>query len=486
MNLAFWQSRKDQPLAGLLRRLRDRLDQWLPLLSFPAPESRQLLRRIAIMERDIILPLKVAGIAMLCHSFYARPWVKQVLTSLDVAVESMQFLLAFYIGANVLMAIGFLAMRRLPLPLVQWNVYTSCLMDGLLLSALTLVTGGYQSFLYWFFLPLIVRSSFSVPRATSQLLLNVSLCFCYVVAGSMEIAIAGHLAHYEQLQDIELQTGGLTDRADRETLVLRTFVLLLMTACSYGVQILLERQRLALEEAREFAVREGQLRSAGRMAAEFVHSIKNPLAIINTTAYSLQRSLKDGQPEIREKVRIIQEEVERSDRIITQVMGYAQLSEGRVEKLDVVEELEAAIARVLPPGVEYPITVHRDYAAGLSPLLMQRRHLSETFINILQNAREALGARGGNIHVSAQRHGFDSVAVSIRDDGPGIPKGKHEQIFEAYYTTREKGTGLGLATAKHNVELYGGKIRVESELGKGACFTLLFPARALLDVNLHA
>jgi signal transduction histidine kinase len=364
-------------------------------------------------------------------------------------------------------------------------VYASCLLDGLFLSALTLVTGGYQSFLYWFFVPLILRSCYSVPRASSQLLLNITLCFCYVVAGLMEFTIARHLLYYETFWEIELETGGLTDRVEWETLVLRTFVLGLMTVCSFGVQVLLERQRLALEEAREFAVREGQLRSAGRMAAEFVHSIKNPLAIINTTAYSLQRTLRNGQPDAREKVRIIQEEVERSDRIITQVMGYAQLSEGRVEKLDVVEELDNAIERVLPPAANYPVVVHRDYTAGLSPLLMQRRHLSETFINILQNAREALGERGGNIYVAARRHGFDSVAVVLRDDGPGIPRGKHEQIFEAYYTTRDKGTGLGLSQVKHNVELYGGKIIVESELGKGASFTLLFPARALLDVNLQ-
>lgn len=486
MNPEFWQFQKDQPLAGMLRRLRGRFDQWLPILNFPAPEARQLIRRIALVERDIILPLKVAGIAMLCHSFYSRQWFREVLTSLDVAVEKTQLFLGIYIAANIVMAAGFLAMRRLPLALVQWNVYASCLMDGLLLSALTLVTGGYQSFLYWFFLPLILRSSFSVPRATSQLLLNATLCFCYVVAGSMEIAIAEHLMRLQEAQGIQLETGGLTDSVDRETLFLRIFVLLLMTACSYGVQMLLERQRLALEEAREFAVREGQLRSAGRMAAEFVHSIKNPLAIINNTAYSLQRSLKDARSETREQVRIIQEEVERSDRIITQVMGYAQLSEGRVEKLDVAEELDNAIARVLPEAANYPIRVHREYASGLSPLLMQRRHLSETFINILQNAREAIGSNGGNIFVSAYRHEFDSVAVTVRDDGPGIPPGKHEQIFEAYYTTREKGTGLGLSTVKHNVELYGGKIHVESKLGNGASFTLIFPARALLDVSLHA
>jgi signal transduction histidine kinase len=249
------------------------------------------------------------------------------------------------------------------------------------------------------------------------------------------------------------------------------------------VQVLLERQRRAVEEEREFAMREGQLRSAGRVAAEFTHQIKNPLAIINNAAFSLQRALKQGKAISTEQVRIIQEEVEHSDRIITQIMGYAQLSEGHVEKLNLVDELDHAIAQVFPPAAGYPIRIHGDYHTNdFPPMFMQRRHLLDTFVNLLQNAREALGDRGGNVFVSAQFDADYSSEVSIRDDGPGIPPDKQEGIFEAYYTTKEKGTGLGLATVKHNVELYGGTVRVESALGKGARFVLVFPAKAIIKL----
>jgi signal transduction histidine kinase len=71
----------------------------------------------------------------------------------------------------------------------------------------------------------------------------------------------------------------------------------------------------------------------------------------------------------------------------------------------------------------------------------------------------------------------------IRDDGPGIPPEKREKIFEAYYTTKEKGTGLGLATVRHNLELYGGSVKVESELGKGARFIVIFPARTFVRLE---
>jgi two-component system, NtrC family, sensor histidine kinase HydH len=252
-----------------------------------------------------------------------------------------------------------------------------------------------------------------------------------------------------------------------------------MTAVCYGVPVLLERQRQIAEEAREFAMREGQLRSAGRLAAEFAHQIKNPLAIINNAAFSLQRALREGRNDAGRQVAIIQEEVERSDRIVTQIMGYSQLTEGRVEKLSVPEEIDCALKQVFPPGADYGIRVTRTIASHFPPLLMQRGHISEILVNLLKNARDAL-QNGGELVIKAECRPDYSVTITIGDNGPGIPRDKLERVFEPYYTTKEKGTGLGLAIVKHNAELYGGWVRVESELGKGARFTLVFPGRTSL------
>jgi two-component system NtrC family sensor kinase len=258
----------------------------------------------------------------------------------------------------------------------------------------------------------------------------------------------------------------------------RLFMLWLLTACCYGVQVLAERQRRTLEEAREFALREGQLHSAGRLAAEFAHQIKNPLAIINNAAFSLQRALPGAKTDLAQQIGIIQEEVARADQVITQIMGYAQLSEGHVEKLNVIEEIEKALAQVFPVAVPTGIQIHRKFGYEFPPLLMQRGHLSEAISNLLLNAREVLGDRG-NVFVTASSQPDQTVEISVRDDGPGIAPDKIGRVFEAYYTTKERGTGLGLAIVKHNVELYGGSVRVESELGNGAEFTLIFPAKAL-------
>ena len=274
-----------------------------------------------------------------------------------------------------------------------------------------------------------------------------------------------------------------TEEAGPEPFVLRLSILLLMTVSCYGVQVLSFRQRIAEEEVEKSAAKNDELKAAGRLAAEIAHQLKNPLGIINNAIFSLQRGLKEGRNDFTQQIEIIREEIDRSDRILTQLMGYGQLSEGRVEKLNLPEELDRAIAEVLPPGTSYATQIQRNYDANLPEMLMQRSHLSVVLVNLLQNAREALAGHG-NIFVHAHSRNGNSVEISVGDDGPGIAADKLDKIFEAYFTTKEKGTGLGLAIVKHNVELYGGTVRVESELGKGARFILSFPAKTLIIKSL--
>ena len=453
--------------------------QWLKrlftLLEIPAPDPPRLLRRIEIMERNIVLPVKAVAIGFIFYSFVSTPWFGVTLSVVDVTVETVQYIFWFYVLASAALAALLLNMGRLPLAVVQWTVVTSSLVDGLFLTGMTIITGGLDSILFWLFVALIIRNAVSVPAGFSQLFLNFAISLCYVLVVALDISVAQNLDEFTRRAldwPVHEDLG--------EPFVLRLAVLLLTTVCCYGAQALLERQRLAVEEAEEFAAREGQLRSAGRLAAEFAHQIKNPLAIINNAAFSLQRALRDAKTEVAQQIGIIQEEVARADQVITQIMGYAQLSEGHVEKLNVIEELNRAMAQVFPSVMPTGIQVHREYGHGFPPLLMQRGHLSEILVNLLKNTREALVEKG-NVFVTADCHRDHSIEISVRDDGPGIAPDKIERIFEAYYTTKERGTGLGLAIVKHNVELYGGNVRVESELGKGAKFTLIFPQKALMN-----
>jgi signal transduction histidine kinase len=418
----------------------------------------------------------------------------------DLTVEVIQKFFLACLGFNLLLSGMLLFIRHFSLHAVQWMLFIGGILDGLILAMLVLLTNGFQSLLYWFFPALILRNALSLPLAGHQLTLNFAVSFFYLGAGLLqawltrtELVIAEVDNQLQIMQHLGLTNKVLLPAMDSrvrtalgmepanyqpEPFVLRVIVLFLVALICYGLQILLEKQRLADEEAREFAERQGQLAAAGRLSAEIAHQLKNPLSIINNSAFNLQRLIQPNQELMHSQVGIIREEVERADRIITELMGYAKLADGRVEKLEVVPELNRALEIVFPPAGQYPVEVVRRFEPGLPALMMQRGHLGEILVNILQNAREAM-AEGGRLEVTARLREDDGLEISIADSGPGIPPERQTQIFEAYYTTKSKGTGLGLAIVRQSLDFYGARARVESELGKGARFVLDFPARTL-------
>ncbi|HEX9046052.1 MAG TPA: HAMP domain-containing sensor histidine kinase [Verrucomicrobiae bacterium] len=481
-------------------------------------EPVEQAERIVSVQRNVVLPSK-AGICLvvLYYLFYSG-WLDDASATRSVAMDMLKQYFLIYLLCNAVGTLLFASWQRLPPALFQWVAFTMGLLDGLFVAGITIVTGGFGSIAFWLFPALIVVNSWSIRLAMPQIVLNLLLSGFYLGAvlltphlGGDESAIRGLPGRNTGAlratnspapesprataasATTPAHAGGAPPRSPRrniwpespteplggdvvtEQLILQLSVLWLLTVCCYGAQVLLERQRLALIEAAEFAAREGQLHSAGRLAAEFAHRLKNPLAIINNTAYSLQRSLRD-KPNAAQQIEIIQEEVARADKVITQVMGYAQLSEGRVEKLKVVEEVDRAISQVFPEAVPTGIELTKRLAGPFPPLLMQRGHLSEILVNLLSNARDALNGHG-HVSIVATVDRQHTVEISVADDGPGIPADRLGRVFEAYFTTKEKGTGLGLAIVKHNVELYSGNIKVDSELGKGAKFTVTFPAK---------
>jgi len=484
----------------------------LPKLLATSPAAPpQQAERIVAVQLHIVLPVKVGVIAAALYYLFFAGWLSEEQTTRWVVEQTLQRFFLIYVLCNAVAAVVLLSWHRFPPVIFQWLVFLLGLLDGLFVAELMILTDGFDSTTFWMFPGLIVLNAISIPLAIPQIALNFLLSVFYLGAGILYANVpnptSGDLPPIafrpaNTNTNLLKATGGTnpTSRPIRPIRVSdlpysstppenasgpdlpRLFMLWLLTACCYGVQVLAERQRRALEEAREFSLREGQLHAAGRLAAEFAHQIKNPLAIINNAAFSLQRALPGAKTELAQQIGIIQEEVTRVDQVITQIMGYAQLSEGHVEKLNVIEEIERALAQVFPTAVPTNIRVHRKFGNDIPPLLMQRGHLSEAISNLLLNAREVF-AGPGNVFVAAGSHHDQTVEISVRDDGPGIAPDKLGRIFEAYYTTKERGTGLGLAIVKHNVELYGGSVRVESELGKGAKFALVFPAKALMKLD---
>jgi signal transduction histidine kinase len=453
------------------------------LLVSPELDPAQQALRVLTLQRDVAIPIKLILILTLAYFLFFARWIYDPGSARGDAVTAIRWLFLVYAVLTAVAGLWFWSVRRLPLHVLEWTVFVLGIFDGLLLSGLIIVTGGFESILFWLFLGIILGNALSIPRGTLQIGLNLLVGFCYILAGLIDVAMAT-----EEAAVLALDAGSLRNLdlayADNpaEPFALRIVVLLLWTVCCYGVQALIYKEKQAEEEAHEFLLRQEQLQAAGRLAAEIAHQIKNPLGIINNAAFTMQRTLKESKNSCQEQLNIIREEVERADRIITELMGYARLSEGRVEKLSVTEELERAIEQVFPPAAKYKVTVKRHYSPALPGVLMQRGHLSEVLVNLLQNAREAMNGQG-TIEVAARYGENYSIIVTISDNGPGIPEERLEQVFEPYFTTKEKGTGLGLSIVKHNVDLYGGKIRVESKLGKGTTFILEFPGKTFLRLS---
>ncbi len=495
------------------------------LLAAPVLEPSQRAARILAVEKDIVLPLRVLIIAILGYYFFFAGWfnypspnsageirihrhpkpsletnsvpavgTNQVsgsnapvnvearavspsrsLREIEDPIKSdwslkhaaaLKGTFVGYVILNLIVGAIFIRGGRLTLTHLEWIVFAAGTFDCALMGTLAFLNSGFNSLLYPVFAVLILHNALAIPVAFPQLLLN-SLCIAsFVIAGIKDRHI-----YSEEIEN-----------SSWEQPIERILVLVTWALCCYGIQVLFEKQKRAEAEATEFAVRQERLRTAGRLAAEIAHQIKNPLGIITNAAFCLNRAVHEGETAVDEQIQIIREEVDRADQIITELMGYAQLAEGKVEKLEVAEELDAAVQEVFPPAAKYRVAIHKDYSPALPALLMQKRHLSGVLVNILQNAREAMHGVG-EVTISARYGENDSVCIAIADNGPGIAADKIDKIFEAYFTTREKGTGLGLAIVKHNTEMYGGKVDVESEIGKGTRFVLEFPARILMRLS---
>ena len=446
--------------------------------------------RLEFMERHLMLPVKGAALVMLFYYLFFAIRVEDITSTRLVASESYQYwtlllkgvqtFYIFYFILNVAAGFSLFSMRQLSFALVQWIVFVVGILDTLFVATLTLVTGGFDSILFWILLALVIRNAVSIGLAAPQITANLIVMGAYVVAGLVDVSMQQtEMENVTPAHPYYEESSSASPTA--EPFILRVCLLLLMTICCYGVQVLFDRQRRAEEESLEFSLRQQQMQATGRLAAEIAHQLKNPLGIINNAAFTLQRTVKEGK-KITQQISIIREEVARSDRIITELMGYARLSEGRVERVEINEELDRAADQVFPAAVHFEVALHRQYAHALPSLLIQRAHISEVFVNILHNAREAMQG-GGNIWLSTSFKEDYSVVITLRDDGPGIAPEHLEKIFEPYFTTKEKGSGLGLAIVKHNTEINGGTVTAHSELGKGTEFVVNFPAKSLFKLR---
>ena len=472
------------------------IKSFLKLVSSPSIDPEQQRHRLKMVERNIAMPVKMAVLGIMGYFLFFSPYLyDNNLIWWDEAKpwhDLMRSVFLVYVVINMTVLTFYLFFNSWKLLTIHSVAVAMNLLDATVVAALVIITGGLDSMVYWVFVVLIIRNALSIPVPVTQISLNLLTVFCYAAAISFwkawypEPSLDGDVAEQagnlmaDANQTAQQEIGEDQRNYQNSLYTIRVFLLVLMTALCYGMQVLVDRGRQAQFESREYTLRREQLRSTGQLAAEIAHRLKNPLAIINNAALTLQRNIEKREVDPTKQLEMIRGEVERSDMILTELMGYARLSEGEVEKLDVHQELQSSIGEAFPKDVEFDVELQQNIAGTLPALVMQKAHFHQILINLLVNAREAAG-EGGTVTVSCQPLPHYAIEFRVKDTGQGVPDDQRERIFEAYFTTKEKGTGLGLVIVKRNTELYGGEIHVESKLGKGTEFVLTFPTRALLQ-----
>jgi two-component system NtrC family sensor kinase len=224
-----------------------------------------------------------------------------------------------------------------------------------------------------------------------------------------------------------------------------------------------------------------KMASIGRMAAGVAHEINNPLAIINENA-GLLKDLVDIKDKSLDRERLaqiattVQKSVKRCGTITHRLLGFAKRMEPRTEDIALVSLLEETLSFHGKEANYRSIAVNFDVAEDLPVIHSDRGLLQQVFVNILSNAFAAVPDNHGRIDISLQPEGDNMVAVTISDNGPGIPQEHMDYIFEPFFSTKaEHGTGLGLSITLGIVAKLGGQLDVQSTPGEGASFTVRLP-----------
>src|SRR5438094_323991 len=200
-----------------------------------------------------------------------------------------------------------------------------------------------------------------------------------------------------------------------------------------------------------------------RVARRVAHEIKNPLTAMRIAVDQVRRS--GAQTAVA--VDVLSAETDRLDRLAKEFAEFGRLPEGPKSEVDMVDLLVDLGKSAVPP--EVAVTVRANGAP--CTILGQYDPLRRAFANLLRNAAEAMGGRGP-IDVEVARDG-QGLVVTIADHGPGIPEELRPRLVEPYFTTKQDGTGLGLARARQTIESHNGTIRVSETTGGGATFAIV-------------
>lgn len=226
-------------------------------------------------------------------------------------------------------------------------------------------------------------------------------------------------------------------------------------------------ERKKIEEAQRLA-------QLGKLVADMAHEVNNPLMIISGNA---QLCLKENieNENIKENLSIIFEECKRAKDIIYRLLTFSRPSKGEINKISINNCVQTVLNLMEHQMSLNNVKLKRNFSQDLPLIYANEKQLQEVFMNLLNNASDAM-PEGGMITVTTSREG-DFVRTDVADMGYGMTDEVKSKIFMPFFTTKEKGTGLGLPFCQGIVQAYEGQIFCESAPGKGTIVTVLLPIR---------
>jgi two-component system sensor histidine kinase HydH len=240
-------------------------------------------------------------------------------------------------------------------------------------------------------------------------------------------------------------------------------------------RVILLRDLGEVHRLQEEVRRQEKLAAIGGLAAGVAHEIRNPLSSIKALATFFAGQFERGS-EGREAAAVMTQEVDRLNRAITELLEFARPTDLKPQPADMQFLIARSLQLVRQDASDRGIRIETQCDDDLCPVWIDPDRFSQCLLNLYLNAIQAMDS-GGTLEVRCRSGRGRDLEIAVSDTGPGIAPEHQKQIFDPYFTTKPKGTGLGLAIVNKIIEAHEGRLQVESDAGRGCCFTVFIPCR---------
>jgi PAS domain S-box-containing protein len=241
---------------------------------------------------------------------------------------------------------------------------------------------------------------------------------------------------------------------------------------------LTERKRAEAELAHA-----NRVATMGELTASIAHEVNQPLAALLTNAETAVRWLSRQPPDLKKTRQSIDRTIndgKRAADIVTRIRNFSKKAPARKEDLEINEAILEVMILTRAAVSDHGVLVKMQLFEGLPLILGDRVQLQQVILNLIMNAVEAMSevAKGSReLLISTSKAELDGVLVTVSDSGPGLPQASPGRIFEAFYTTKSSGLGMGLSICRSIVEAHGGQLRATPNEPHGAVFSMMLPIR---------